>query len=119
MVLQLGYPSVRRELDPEQLAMAELAHARVFDFYLDGQGGALQGDATGAPRWVHLDRSGADMHAILDELGVPELVAQNLVSARSRPRTMMVEDGVFSGALSDGKYVKRAVPESLREAPGL
>ena len=75
--------------------MAELAHARVFDFYLAGQGGALQGDANGAPRWVHLDRSGADMHAILDELGVPELVAQNLVSARSRPRTMMVEDGVL------------------------
>ena len=32
---------------------------------------------------------------------------------------VMVEDGQFYGDLSDGKYVKRAVPESIREAPVL
>jgi len=32
---------------------------------------------------------------------------------------VMVEDGAFHGALSDGKYIKRSVPKSIREAPGL
>jgi dihydropyrimidinase len=32
---------------------------------------------------------------------------------------VMVEDGAFHGALSDGKYIKRSVPKSIREAPAL
>ena len=30
---------------------------------------------------------------------------------------VMVEDGAFFGDLSDGKYVKRAIPQSVRETP--
>jgi hypothetical protein len=32
---------------------------------------------------------------------------------------VMVEDGKFHGALSDGKYVKRSIPQTIREAPAL
>jgi dihydropyrimidinase len=32
---------------------------------------------------------------------------------------VMVEGGKFFGALSDGKYIKRAIPKSIREAPML
>jgi len=32
---------------------------------------------------------------------------------------VMVEDGRFFGDLADGQYIKRTVPQSMREAPAL
>ena len=32
---------------------------------------------------------------------------------------VMVEDGAFHGEPVDGKYLKRAVPEAVREGPGV
>ncbi len=32
---------------------------------------------------------------------------------------VMVEDGAFHGDLADGKYIKRSVPQTIREAPAL
>ncbi len=41
------------------------------------------------------------------------------VGTAARNGKVMVEDGEFFGVLSDSKYVKRSVPQGIREAPAL
>jgi zinc transporter len=96
--------SAERRGTPMEEKAIEPVHGLIYGFLLDGQGGGRRLDWKGVRKWqpadgylwVHLDRTAPEtVEWLRTEAGVDALICEALLAEETRPRAVVINDGVL------------------------